>query len=308
MQLRRLAILAGATGCSIPFGVFCLTPDGSGFLQPIDDVVHAACSPAAHVPTWLTQTTTSGWPWITIIVAVVVGSAWEAGTAAISWRPMVAAGAAAFTCWEVAAIVRRPAPGHLGDLAVGGDAAYPSLAAAVSVLAAIALLPTVVGRRQRRGRTAAVITAVLLVPAAARLATGSSWLTDELVGSGIGLGWWWATSLAPSDHDVLASGGCEVGDRPPQACCARGRSWPPHRRPAPTSCCCEHRATPRSINARSNGCAITDSAPWSIEVRPGGCGVTSPRVTPRSMPCPPRRSSPAGRSTHSSSLRRSPDP
>lgn len=175
--LRFGLVVCGLLGA----GVFLVTPDGSGLLQPID----RAFAPVHSVaPIWRA-----------IIVfgsLVVCGVAALVGTLELAVRhrrrtlhPLLAVVIAGFTCWLVAVVVQRPAPGAAGLTGAGGvDRSFPSLATAFAVAIAIALVRGSAST-SRRGHVVAIAAIVALV--ATRVLSGTSWLLDEAAGCLVGV-------------------------------------------------------------------------------------------------------------------------
>ena len=161
-------------------GVFLVTPDGSGLLQPIDQ----AFAPARSVtPMWRVV--------IGFGSLVVCGGAALVGLLELAVRnrrrallALIAVVTAFVTCWLVAVVVQRPAPGATGlSAGAGADRSFPSLAAALAVVSA----STLVRESQSVSRRAHVVVGGAVVGLVAlRVSSGTSWLLDEVAGGIVG--------------------------------------------------------------------------------------------------------------------------
>jgi len=177
-RLVRFLLVAGGL---LAAGVFLVTPDGTGLLQPID----RAFAPVRTVaPIWR--------------LIIVFGSLAACGGAVLLGtvkpavrhrrrppRPLLAAALAGLACWLVAVVVRRPAPGAVGSTGAGGvDRSFPSLATAVIVAVAVTLVRES-HTASRRGHLLAIIAIGGFV--AVRVLSGTAWLLDEGAGCLLGL-------------------------------------------------------------------------------------------------------------------------
>ena len=131
-RLVRFLLIVGGL---LAAGVFLVTPDGTGLLQPID----RAFAPVRTVtPIWRlvivfgSLATCGG--------AVLIGTVGPVVRRRRRVRPLLAAAVAGLACWLVAVVVERPAPGAVGLAGAGGvDRSFPSLATAVIVAVAVTL-------------------------------------------------------------------------------------------------------------------------------------------------------------------------
>lgn len=164
------------------FGIFCVTPDGTGFVQRID----SRASAALHIGSWARSNFIDafGSPAVPFVlsIAVCIGLASRSDPWSRRLRPMIITLAAGAIAWVPSTIVRRPSPGHLGDLSSSNATSFPSVVAAM--LVALAVVWARAGR-PFRGR-AALATAVVTIPIMLRLLNGSTWPLDEAIGALVG--------------------------------------------------------------------------------------------------------------------------
>lgn len=174
---------------STVIGIFCVTPDGTGFVQGFDSRLSRLLRFAAFHPTELSRQV--GTPMVVLLASMAVTT--------VLWRrrasfgdnvsPVIAAVAAGLVAWVPALLVRRPGPGHLGDLAASSATSFPSVSAAMLTALALAIVAAT-GVRCRTGPTTALVI-VVATPSVVHLVTGSSWPLDEAAGALIG----WLVSL-----------------------------------------------------------------------------------------------------------------
>jgi hypothetical protein len=181
--LARVVRFAMVIGGLLVTGVFLVTPDGTGLLQPID----GAFAPTRVVsPTWR--------------LIIVFGSlAACAGMALIGTlelavdhrrrapRVLLAAAIAGVACRVVALVVQRPAPGA-GSLtgAVSVDRSFPSLPTAIAAAVVLTLVRESRSANPRR-QTMAFAVAAVAVLVIVRVVSGSAWLLDEAAGCILGV-------------------------------------------------------------------------------------------------------------------------
>ena len=182
--LRGLTRLVGLTVVATAFGIFAVTPDGTGLVQGFDSALSSALHIADVRPTDLTNQL--GTPNVVLLAALaVVIALWRRDKPLLAnVRPVVLTAVAGVVAWTVAGVVRRPGPGHLGDLAASGVTSFPSVSAAMLAALAFAAIAAVGDRRRLRSVVAMVLTAS--VPSLVRLVSQTTWPLDEVVGAMIG--------------------------------------------------------------------------------------------------------------------------
>ena len=176
-----VALLAGL----IVFGVFAVTPDGTGLVQSGDSRLAAVLHVAGWHRTALVDALGSPSAILigSLIACVVV---WErSGRCQRHVQPIVVTGAAAIAAWIPAAVIRRPSPGRLGDLSAANATSFPSIAAAMLTTATLTTLACAGVRMNPRARRTTIAVAIL-VPTMTRLMTASSWPFDEIAGVLVG--------------------------------------------------------------------------------------------------------------------------
>ena len=177
-RVVRFAVLIGGL---LVAGVFLVTPDGTGLLQPIDGAVAPS-----HVvsPVW----------WLIIDFGSLAACAGMAliGTLELALRHrrraprvLLAAVVAGVACRVVALVVQRPAPGA-GSLtgAVSVDRSFPSLPTAIAAAVTLTLVRECCSANRRKQTVAVAAVAVLVM---VRVVSGSAWLLDETAGCILGV-------------------------------------------------------------------------------------------------------------------------
>ncbi len=194
--IRALLRLAGLIVVATAVGVFAVTPDGTGLVQGFDSTLSRLLHIAELHPTDLTNQL--GTPNVVLLASLaVVAALWRRDrTWPTNFRPVVLTAVAGVVAWSVATVVRRPGPGHLGDLAASGVTSFPSVSAAMLAALACAAIAAVGNERRLRSVVAMVLTASL--PSLVRLVTQSTWPLDELVGAMIG---WSVVRLLRARHE-----------------------------------------------------------------------------------------------------------
>ncbi|MCU1397316.1 MAG: hypothetical protein JWN62_425 [Acidimicrobiales bacterium] len=184
---RTIGVLLRLTGLAAAMtviGIFCVTPDGTGFVQGLDSRLSRLLRVAAVHPTQLSRQV--GAPVVVLIASAAVSCVmWRRRTSVVAnLAPMIACAAAALVAWVPAVLVRRPGPGHLGDLSAASATSFPSMSAAMLT----ALACAIVGLAGSRGRAWSWLALVIVTafPSLVRLATGASWPLDEVFGALIG--------------------------------------------------------------------------------------------------------------------------
>ena len=180
-MLARVVRFVMVIGSLLVAGVFLVTPDGTGLLQPID---------GAFAPTHVVSPA-----WRLIIVfgslAACAGMA-LIGTLELAVshrrrapRVLLAAVVAGVACRVVALVVQRPAPGA-GSLtgAVNIDRSFPSLPTAIAAAVTLTLVRECRSANRRRQTAAVAAVAVLVI---VRVVSGSAWLLDETAGCILGV-------------------------------------------------------------------------------------------------------------------------
>ena len=166
---------------SVAAGIFLVTPDGSGFLQAVDDLARPA-----QIAAWGSAFPTA----MTVLFMLPVIAATVAPLAAGRRSrnivmPFVSIVLAASCAAVAAMVVRRPTPADAGLLHAANEHSFPSIAAAVTTAAILsAMTVTGSGRTRRRVVAASVVVAAF---SALRIVTGSSWLLDEVAGVTVGV-------------------------------------------------------------------------------------------------------------------------
>ena len=182
--MRGLSQLAGLIVVATAVGIFAVTPDGTGLAQGFDSSLSRALHVANVRPTDLTNQL--GTPNVVLLASLaVVAALWRRDRPIpANVQPVVLTAVAGMVAWIVATVVRRPGPGHLGDLAASAVTSFPSISAAMLAALAGAALAAVGNKRRFRSVVAMLLTAS--VPSLVRLVTQSTWPLDEVVGAMIG--------------------------------------------------------------------------------------------------------------------------
>ncbi|MCU1390175.1 MAG: hypothetical protein JWL72_3513, partial [Ilumatobacteraceae bacterium] len=182
--IRVLLRLTGLAGAVTAIGIFCVTPDGTGFVQGIDSTFSRLLRLTAAHPSQLSREVAT--PAVVLLASAAVSCVmWRRRTSVVAnLVPVIASASAALVAWVPAVLVRRPGPGHLGDLSASSATSFPSISAAMLT----ALACAIVGAAGLRGRprSSAALVVVTALPSVVRLATGASWPLDEAVGALIG--------------------------------------------------------------------------------------------------------------------------
>ncbi len=192
----RVAALAASAGATVIAGIFLVTPDHTGFLQPVDDA-GARLLGGSHLARFQGAVMT-----ISLVVPIVLA----VGAGAVAWRhrrrvsSALVPGAVVLVAYVVSAVaallVSRPGPA--GDVPSTLATSFPSVAGAMALALALTVrrhLPV-----DRRWATAAL--AVAVVAAVVRIVTGVTWPLDEAVGAALGALSVWTFALVPSRRRV----------------------------------------------------------------------------------------------------------
>ncbi|MCU1359328.1 MAG: hypothetical protein JWN99_617, partial [Ilumatobacteraceae bacterium] len=183
--LRRTRRVAALTLMLIAIGIMGVTPDGTGFLQPIDSWLSGIFHVSGWRPTALG--TALGSPLLIAIAATIALAIHVRPGPSIRrpFGPVAIAAIAGAVAWVPAVMIRRPSPGHLGDLSASNAMSFPSIPAAMVTGLAIAFLWQTALKPRRAERIMGAVTVVCAV-ILFRLATACSWPLDELAGAVIG--------------------------------------------------------------------------------------------------------------------------
>ncbi|TPW10157.1 MAG: hypothetical protein FD127_3878 [Acidimicrobiaceae bacterium] len=183
---RMGGLAALVVGLAI-FGIFAVTPDGSGFVQGVDSRLSATLHIARWQPTsWSAGVASPALIAIGALVAFML--MWEPKQLRRRrWSAVTVTFAAGLIAGFVGMIVARPSPGHLGDLTAANATSFPSVAAAMATGLAIATVRAQFPARRRHDWMIAVAVLVVAVPITVRLATASTWPLDEAAGILIGV-------------------------------------------------------------------------------------------------------------------------
>lgn len=181
---RRAMTLVAAMLGLVGFGIFAVTPDGTGLVQSVDSQLSARL----HVGNWglsdLTHALNS--PAVIMLTSIVACiGLWTPGPfCKRRLRPIAMTAGAGLAAWLPAIVVRRPSPGHLGDLSAANATSFPSIAAAMITTLALTTIAAT-GTRVRpllRRTIAGVAIIAIVVP----LLTASSRPLDDLAGVLVG--------------------------------------------------------------------------------------------------------------------------
>lgn len=170
--MRGLSRLAGLIVVATAVGILAVTPDGTGLAQGFDSSLSRALHVANVRPTDLTNQL--GTPNVVLLASLaVVAALWHRDRPIpANVQPVVLTAVAGMVAWIVATVVRRPGPGHLGDLAASAVTSFPSISAAMLAALAGAALAAVGNKRRFRSVVAMLLTAS--VPSLVRLVTQST--------------------------------------------------------------------------------------------------------------------------------------
>ncbi|MEO6125376.1 MAG: phosphodiester glycosidase family protein [Ilumatobacteraceae bacterium] len=167
------------------FGIFAVTPDGTGLVQSLDSQLSASLHVVGWGPTELTRAL--GSPIVIMLASPVVCLVlWKFGPfGKRQLRPIAVTAVAGLVAWLPAVVVRRPSPGHLGDLSAANTTSFPSIAAAMIATLVLTTIAAA-GIRARLGMRVTIV-GVGIGAISARLLTASAWPMDELAGVLVGL-------------------------------------------------------------------------------------------------------------------------
>jgi hypothetical protein len=102
-------------------------------------------------------------------------------------RPLALTLGAGLVARLTSLMIRRPGPGHLGDLAAANVASFPSVSAAMATCLACTIFQALPSARRRNPIVVAGVLFIAAVPLVARLAPGRVWPLDELAGVLVGV-------------------------------------------------------------------------------------------------------------------------
>jgi hypothetical protein len=181
---RQALQLALVLAVLVLFGIFCVTPDGTGFVQAFDSRLSSMLSVRRWAASGLVDALTSAAvPFVLSLIVCVVrfhrDQRWSRRV-----RPTLVTVLAATVAWVPATIVRRPSPGHLGDLLASNATSFPSVTAAMLAALALEWSAARTERFTATCRTIAFAIASSLVML--RVLISSSWPLDELAGLLVG--------------------------------------------------------------------------------------------------------------------------
>jgi membrane-associated phospholipid phosphatase len=171
----------------LAFGIFGVTPDGNGIAQPIDSALSGSIHVTTAPPSLLLRAMSS--PVVPALASVAV--ALRIRTRVGWWhrlRPVIVTVATGGIAWSISAIVSRPAPGHLGDLAAASATSFPSVSAAMSTaLAYTVARSNAPPRTQRLVRSAGIAAVAAVAVTAPGLLTATVWPLDVIAGLAVGI-------------------------------------------------------------------------------------------------------------------------
>jgi hypothetical protein len=181
--LKRCNVVLGVVVLIAVAGIFCATPDGTGFLQGMDSWFSGMLRIGALRPTATWRTAYS--PPVMLVIAAGAGLARprRGGTARAVGRSIAATASAAVAARVAALIVSRPGPGHLGDLAAANATSFPSVPAAMLTALTVTTLVAIPSSAPRRR----IVIVILLLAVAFRVIAGFSWSLDEVAGATLGV-------------------------------------------------------------------------------------------------------------------------
>ncbi len=182
---RRVVTVVAAVLGLIGFGIFAVTPDGTGLMQRVDSQLSARFHIGNWGPTEFTRAL--GTPAVIMVLSLLVCiGLWKRGSFnRRQLRPIALTAVAGLFAWVPAVVVRRPSPGHLGDLSAANATSFPSIAAAMIT----ALTLTTIAAQGLRIPPALrrTVVGVAVAAIAVRLLTASAWPLDELAGVLVGI-------------------------------------------------------------------------------------------------------------------------
>ncbi len=183
--VRRLTLLGLAAVGTIGAGILVVTPDGNGFLQPLDSAVHRAARSIGWSSGRSSVLTLS---LVLPAIAALLAAIWFGASRANrdTLAPLAALGLALAVTAPIALLVRRPIPGDVGVLrAAAADHSFPSVAAAMTTALAVTVAARTGGLEARR-RAFAIGAVAIALTSAIRVVSGTTWFLDEVVGIALG--------------------------------------------------------------------------------------------------------------------------
>ena len=183
--VRRILVLTGFLIGLTAFGILAVTPDGTGFMQPVDSRLSAALHVAMWQPTtWSTAIASPGLIAAGALITVIL--LWQPhDSRRRRWSPITVTLCTGLAAAVVGFLVARPGPGHLGDLSAANAASFPSIGAAMATGLALTMLRTRFPAR-RHAFVVPLAALAVAVPVLLRLATAASWPLDEAAGIFVG--------------------------------------------------------------------------------------------------------------------------
>jgi membrane-associated phospholipid phosphatase len=187
----RVAALLASVGATVIAGIFLVTPDGTGALQPVDDAVSRVLGGSRLSQLRATVTTIS--LLLPVTLAVLAGAvAWRRRRRVPSALVPGAVVLLAYVASTVSALlVSRPGPA--GDAPSTVATSFPSVAGAMTLALALAVR----GHPPAERRWAAAALPIAAAAAAVRIVTGVAWPLDEAAGAALGALSVWTFALVP---------------------------------------------------------------------------------------------------------------
>ena len=184
----HVAVVAAVIVAVLAFGIFGVTPDGNGIVQPIDNALSSWVHVVAALPSPLLRVLSS--PLVPGLAAIAVALSWRARPGRWQWLlPLVVTGSACAVAWSIATIVGRPSPGHLGDLSAANATTFPSIVAAMTAALAFTVTSSSWPAHGPHGlaRSIAIAVAVAMATAVPALVTATAWPLDVVAGVAVGM-------------------------------------------------------------------------------------------------------------------------